>query len=41
MHQTDFPAVAQAMLDRGYDEETVRKIVGHNWLCVFRHVWAG
>lgn len=39
MHQTDFPAVAQAMLDHGYDEETVRKIIGANWQRVFRQVW--
>jgi membrane dipeptidase len=39
MHQIDFPAVAQAMLDHGYDEETVRKIIGGNWQRVFRQVW--
>jgi membrane dipeptidase len=39
MHQTDFPAVVQTMLDRGYDEATVRKIVGGNWLRIFRQVW--
>ena len=39
MRQTDFPAVAQAMLDHGYDKETVRKIIGANWQRVFRQVW--
>jgi membrane dipeptidase len=39
MHQTDFPAVAQAMIERGYDDETIRKIIGSNWLRVYRQVW--
>jgi len=39
MHQTEFPSVAQAMLDRGYDEATVRKIVGENWRRVYSQVW--
>jgi len=41
MHQTDFPAVAQAMLDHGYDEKTVCRIIGQNWQRVFRRVWDG
>jgi len=39
MHQSDFPSVADAMLRHGYDENTVRKILGDNWRRVFRHVW--
>jgi membrane dipeptidase len=39
MHQRDFPAVAETMLRHGYDEGTVRKILGDNWRRVFRHVW--
>ena len=39
MHHADFPAVAEAMLARGYDEATVRKILGDNWRRVFRQVW--
>ena len=39
MHHADYPSVAQAMLDRGYDEETVRKIIGGNFMRVFRQVW--
>ena len=38
-HQTDFPAVTHAMLNHGYDAETVRKIIGANWQRVFRQVW--
>jgi membrane dipeptidase len=38
-HQLEFPAVAQVMLDRGYQEETVRKLIGGNWLRVFGRVW--
>ena len=41
MHQSDFPSAAQAMLDHGYSTETVRKIVGANWLRVYRQVWGG
>ncbi|MCX6551353.1 MAG: dipeptidase, partial [Acidobacteria bacterium] len=39
MHQSDFPAVAEAMLRRGYDETTVRKILGGNWRRVYGHAW--
>lgn len=39
MDQTDFPAVAEAMLKHGYSEEVVRKIVGENWLRVYSQVW--
>ncbi len=39
MQQTDFPAVARAMMHHGYDDDTVRKIIGGNWLCVYRKVW--
>jgi len=37
-HPSDFPSVAQQLLDR-YDEATVRKIIGENWVRVFRQVW--
>jgi membrane dipeptidase len=39
MHQTDFPAVAEAMIKHGYTEDAVRKIVGGNWHRVYRQVW--
>ena len=39
MHHADFPAVAEALLARGYDEATVGKILGDNWRRVFRQVW--
>jgi membrane dipeptidase len=38
-HQVEFPSVVEKMLGRGYDESTVRKIIGENWLRVFRDVW--
>lgn len=38
---SDFPNAAQVMLDHGYDNETVRKILGGNFLRVFRQVWDG
>jgi len=39
MHQSELPAVAEAMLQRGYDEHTVRKVLGENWRRVYCHVW--
>jgi membrane dipeptidase len=39
MHQSDFPAATEAMLRHGFDEDTVRKILGANWRRVFKHVW--
>jgi len=39
MHQSDLPAVADAMVRRGYDENTVRKILGENWRRVYSHAW--
>lgn len=35
----DFPVFTQALLDRGLDEESVRKILGLNMVRVFREVW--
>ena len=39
MHQSDFPSVADAMLRHGYDEPTVRQILGDNWRRVYGQVW--
>ena len=39
MRQTDFPDVARAMVNHGYGDETIRKIIGGNWLRVYREVW--
>lgn len=39
MQHADFPAVAEAMLARGYDEGTVAGLLGDNWRRVFRQVW--
>ena len=33
------PALTQAMLDRGYDELTILKVLGGNYLRVFDAVW--
>src|SRR5207245_11458596 len=34
----DLPKISQALLDRGYSAEDIRKILGHNLLRVFREV---
>ena len=34
-----FKDLTQGLLDRGYTEENVRKILGDNWLRLFRTVW--
>jgi microsomal dipeptidase-like Zn-dependent dipeptidase len=39
MHQSDFPAVAEALLRHGYDDATVRKILGGNWRRVYGQAW--
>ena len=39
MHHADFPSVAEAMLRHGYDETTVRQILGGNWRRVYGQVW--
>jgi len=31
--------IAQALAERGYQEEEIRKIVGANWLRLFQQVW--
>jgi membrane dipeptidase len=35
----DFPNVTDGLLNRGYDEDTVKKILGENMLRVFETVW--
>ena len=39
MYHSDFPAVAQAMLDHKYSAEIVGKIMGGNWRRVYGQVW--
>ena len=39
MHHSDFPSVAESMLRHGYDEPTVRQILGGNWRRVYSQVW--
>lgn len=34
-----FPNLTRRLLERGYNEEDTRKILGGNWLRVFRAVW--
>ncbi|MEW5977798.1 MAG: dipeptidase [Acidobacteriota bacterium] len=34
----DLPMLTEAMLDRGYSEQRIRKVLGENLLRVFRHV---
>ena len=33
------PALAPALIDRGYVPHEVKKILGGNWLRLFREVW--
>ncbi|MCF8112258.1 MAG: membrane dipeptidase [Desulfotignum sp.] len=35
----DFPNLTSALLDRGYDERQVRKIMGENMMSLFSQVW--
>lgn len=35
------PAVTAALVERGYSEEQVRKLIGGNWLRVLNDVWGG
>ncbi len=35
----DFPLLTQNLLDRGWDEESIRKILGLNMVRVFKEVW--
>jgi len=35
----DFPNLTRGLLDRGYSERDVKKIIGENWLRLFKEVW--
>ena len=37
--RADFPILADALVERGYDEEEIRKLLGGNWLSLFDRVW--
>jgi membrane dipeptidase len=37
----DLPRLTDRLLDRGYSEEDVQKVLGGNFLRVFRQVWGG
>ena len=34
-----FPVMSEALLNRGYSDEDVTKILGGNWLRLFEEVW--
>ncbi|MBU2513577.1 dipeptidase [bacterium] len=34
-----FPLITQGLLDRGFDDESIRKILGLNFLRIFKEVW--
>lgn len=34
-------ALTARMLERGFDEESIRKVLGQNWMRVYRAVWEG
>jgi membrane dipeptidase len=36
---TEFPNLTTGLLERGYAEGDVRKIMGENWLRLYRKVW--
>jgi membrane dipeptidase len=35
----DFPNLTQALLERGYSEKDTKKIIGENFLRLFKKVW--
>lgn len=35
------PSLTERLLERGYSEQDVRKILGENWMRVYRDVWGG
>ena len=35
----DFPKIAGALANRGYQSEDIKKVIGGNWLRLFREVW--
>jgi membrane dipeptidase len=37
----ELPKVTQALLDRGWSEADVRKVLGENWLRVYEKAWGG
>ena len=36
----DFRNLTRRLLERGYSEQATKKILGGNWVRVFREVWA-
>lgn len=39
MHHYDFPDVVNTMLEHGYEESVISKIIGANWQRVYTQVW--
>lgn len=37
----DFPNITQVLLDRGYADSDIKKIMGENWFRLFKEVWEG
>ena len=37
----DLPRLTDALLGRGYSEDDVQKVLGGNFMRVFRQVWGG
>lgn len=35
----DFPNLTTAMEERGWPEPRIRKVIGDNWLRMFKEVW--
>jgi membrane dipeptidase len=35
----ELPKVTQGLLDRGWSQADVRKVLGENWLRVYEQVW--
>ena len=35
----EFPNITQSLLDRGYDKESIQKIMGQNFFNLFQTVW--
>jgi membrane dipeptidase len=36
---TDFPNITQALLNRGYSDSDTKKIMGENWMRLYKEVW--
>jgi membrane dipeptidase len=39
MNLANFPNITHHLIRRGYNEEDIQKILGENWLRIFRETW--